>query len=144
MTPKRAIDDLKEALHILCEDDPNEKYVDAFDMAIEALESQDHFREATKKIDGDTISRKALLAELTEMVEQHKDDQFGGQLFHCTGIKAMIECAPTVHPDVIHCRECVHHSHDAIFKHDWCNRTIGTFRVKPDDFCSYAERSDHE
>lgn len=41
---------------------------------------------------------------------------------------------------LIRCKNCKHHSHDAGYGYDWCNRTSGVFRVKPDDFCSRAER----
>ena len=141
--------------NLLYEQGTTGEHIEALSMAIEALrkiptqmpgisDTTNHIADTDKMIDTDSVSRKALLDELNEMVEQHKDDQFGGQLLHWTGIKAMIECAPSVNPDVIHCRECKHRSHDAIFKHDWCNRTDGAFHVKSDDFCSYAERSDHE
>lgn len=42
--------------------------------------------------------------------------------------------------EIIRCKECKYHSHDAGYGHDWCNRTTGVFRVNEDDFCSYAER----
>lgn len=49
--------------------------------------------------------------------------------------------APTIDAvPVIRCKDCKHHSHDAGYGYDWCNRTSGVFRVKPEDFCSRAER----
>lgn len=47
---------------------------------------------------------------------------------------------PSAQPEIIQCEECKHHSHDAGYGYDWCNRTSGVFRVKPEDFCSRAER----
>lgn len=38
------------------------------------------------------------------------------------------------------CHDCKHHSYDAGYGYDWCNRLGGVFRVKPDSFCSFAER----
>lgn len=46
----------------------------------------------------DLISRQAAIDELLQMVEKHKDDRFRGELLHYTGVKAMIECLPTVQP----------------------------------------------
>jgi len=46
--------------------------------------------------------------------------------------------------EVIRCKDCKYHSHDAEYGRDWCNRTSGVFRVKPDDFCSRAERRTDE
>lgn len=46
--------------------------------------------------------------------------------------------------EVIRCKDCKYHSHDAEYGRDWCNRTSGVFRVKPDDFCSFAERRTDE
>lgn len=51
-----------------------------------------------------------------------------------------IEELPPAQPEIIHCRDCRHRSHDAGYGRDWCNRMSGVFRVKPDDYCSYAER----
>ena len=42
--------------------------------------------------------------------------------------------------EIVRCKDCKYHSHDAGYGRDWCNRTSGVFRVKPDDFCSRAER----
>ena len=46
--------------------------------------------------------------------------------------------------EVTRCKDCKHHSHDAGYGYDWCNRTSGVFRVKPEDFCSRAERREDE
>lgn len=51
-----------------------------------------------------------------------------------------IKQLPSAQPEIIRCKDCKHHSHDAGYGYDWCNRTSGVFRVKPEDFCSYAER----
>ena len=51
------------------------------------------------------------------------------------------ECGrASAQPEIVRCKECKHHSHDAGYGYDWCNRTSGVFRVKPEDFCSRAER----
>ena len=55
------------------------------------------------------------------------------------------ECGrASAQPEIIRCKECKHHSHDAGYGYDWCNRTSGVFRVKPEDFCSRAERRTDE
>ena len=55
------------------------------------------------------------------------------------------ECGrASAQPEIIRCKECKHHSHDAEYGYDWCNRTSGVFRVKPEDFCSRAERRTDE
>lgn len=47
-------------------------------------------------------------------------------------------------PEIVRCKDCKYHSHDAEYGRDWCNRTSGVLRVKPDDFCSRAERRTDE
>ena len=42
------------------------------------------------------ISREAAIAEVMQMVEQHRHEIFRGELLHYTGIKAMIEALPAV------------------------------------------------
>lgn len=41
---------------------------------------------------------------------------------------------------VVRCKDCRKCSYDPLFNYYWCNLTLGTRRVKPDDFCSYGER----
>lgn len=55
-------------------------------------------------------------------------------------IIGVLEELATAQPDIIRCKDCKHHSFDAGYGYDWCNRTSGIFRVKPYDFCSRAER----
>ena len=49
---------------------------------------------------GELISRQAAIDELIAFKEAHKADRFTGDFLHWTGIKAMIEELPSVHPDV--------------------------------------------
>ena len=41
---------------------------------------------------------------------------------------------------VVRCVDCRRCSYDPLFNYFWCNLTIGTRKVNPDDFCSYGER----
>ena len=59
-----------------------------------------------------------------------------------TAIGLDLENLPSV--QLVRCKDCKYHSHDAEYGRDWCNRTSGVFRVKPDDFCSRAERRSDE
>jgi hypothetical protein len=43
---------------------------------------------------------------------------------------------------VCRCKNCRKCSYDPLFNYYWCNLTLGTRRVKPDDFCSYGEREE--
>ena len=43
---------------------------------------------------------------------------------------------------VVRCKDCKKCSYDSLFDHWWCNMTLGTRRVKHDDFCSYGERKE--
>ena len=55
------------------------------------------------------------------------------------------ECGrASAQPEIVRCKDCKHHSHDVGYGYDWCNRTSGVFRVKPEDFCSKAERRTDE
>ena len=40
----------------------------------------------------DYIKRQDAIDELMRMVNDHSGDQFGGAIWHYTGIKAMLEC----------------------------------------------------
>ena len=42
----------------------------------------------------DHINRQAAIAELMQIVEDHRGDRFNGELLHYTGLKAMLECLP--------------------------------------------------
>lgn len=46
----------------------------------------------------DLISREAAIDAVMEAVKEHGADQFGGVLLHYTGVKAILECLPSVHP----------------------------------------------
>lgn len=43
---------------------------------------------------------------------------------------------------VVRCKDCRKCIHDSLFGQLWCNMTLVTRRVKPDDFCSYGKRKD--
>lgn len=43
---------------------------------------------------------------------------------------------------VVRCKDCRKCSYDPLFNYYWCNLTLGTRRVKSDDFCSYGERKE--
>lgn len=44
------------------------------------------------------INRQAAIDELMSIVERNrdKDDRFGGELIHWTGVKAILDCAPGI------------------------------------------------
>jgi hypothetical protein len=46
--------------------------------------------------------------------------------------------------EVVRCKDCRKCSYDPLFNYFWCNLTLGTRRVKPDDFCSYGEKRGEE
>lgn len=41
---------------------------------------------------------------------------------------------------VVLCKDCRYCSQDDIFGHCWCNRNLGIYKVKADDFCSYGKK----
>ena len=43
---------------------------------------------------------------------------------------------------VVRCKDCIKCIHDSLFGQLWCNMTLVTRRVKPDDFCSYGKLKD--
>ncbi len=43
-------------------------------------------------------------------------------------------------PGVVRCEECKYHIYDSEYNKYWCNRALGTFEIRKDDFCSYGER----
>lgn len=53
----------------------------------------------------DLISRQAAIEELERMVKTHEHDRFGGELFHWTGVKAMLDLLPSAQPQWIPCSE---------------------------------------
>lgn len=56
-------------------------------------------------------------------------------------IMGMIDSLPAADVvEVVRCKDCIKCVHDKIFGHYWCNRMNSTYKVKPDDFCSYGER----
>lgn len=42
--------------------------------------------------------------------------------------------------EIIRCKDCKHLYHDTGYGYYWCSRMSGIFRVKSNDFCSFAER----
>ena len=82
----------------------------------------------------DLIDRQAAIDALTE---------YGNGRTVYIGVEEAvrrIEQLPSAQSEIVRCKDCKHHSHDAGHGYDWCNRTSGVFRVKPEDFCSRAER----
>ena len=55
------------------------------------------------------------------------------------GIKSL---EPADVAPVVRCKDCRKCSYDSLFDYWWCNMTLGTRRVKHDDFCSYGERKE--
>ena len=90
----------------------------------------------------DTISRQAAI----DAIERAKTvcSQYGEIYVAKLNAEMNIQILPSAEPEIIHCRDCKHHSHDADYGRDWCNRMSGVFRVKPDDYCSFAERKTDE
>ena len=141
MTDKEAI----EILSAYYEMDDDRQNV-ALDMAISALQAQD----VPDTNVGDMISRQAAISELMEWVDEHKDNSFGGCLFHWTGIKAMLECLPSAQPEIVRCKDCKHvfryRSEESAKKFGQiyeCRRGVLNL-PKLNDFCSKAERRNDE
>ena len=82
------------------------------------------------------IDADALKAEFT--------GNFGRELWHYTGIWAIIGIAPTIDAaPVVRCRACKYRA-DATEKENYlCNRKMLGL-VRPDDFCSFGERKEGE
>ena len=89
---------------------------------------------------------------MSDYIERQKvkDIRFSGGINHdgflyvpykelVDGIKAL-PSADVV--QVVRCKDCRKCSYDPLFNYYWCNLTLGTRRVKPDDFCSYGEREE--
>ena len=73
---------------------------------------------------------------LQEKVFHNLIDEFYGAM------QVLDELEPADVVTVVRCRDCRKCSYDSLFDHWWCNMTLGTRRVKPDDFCSYGEREE--
>ena len=80
----------------------------------------------------DYISRQYLLDEYDR---QHQGPPGGAR-------KIIAEAPAEDVVQVVRCKVCRKHSYDPLFGYWWCNLTLGTRRVKPDDFCSYGERKE--
>lgn len=53
--------------------------------------------------------------------------------------KEQIEALPSVQPEIIHCKDCIRYGKDNCFM-----KIQMLWELKPDDFCSYAERRTDE
>lgn len=71
------------------------------------------------------------------------------EMWHYTGIRAMIDVAPAVDAvEVVRCKDCIHWSDDCGIEDRVCLKIYSDGAVsqyawqerKPDDFCSYGER----
>lgn len=99
-------------------------------------------------MNNDLISRQMAVDAICKEWCGHGHDECEYEIMmengfdHCDGcsdVDAIMDL-PSAQPKIIYCRDCKHHSHDAGYGRDWCNRMSGVFRVKPDDYCSFAER----
>ena len=81
----------------------------------------------------DLIERQAAIDVVAsfDILDGHTDKQ---ELIY------RIRQLPSAEPEIVRCKDCRHHFHDAGYGYDWCNRLGGVFRVKPDSYCSFAER----
>ena len=50
--------------------------------------------------ENDLISRQAAIDEVLQMVNDHKDDKFGGALIHYTGVIAILDCLPSAQSEL--------------------------------------------
>lgn len=75
-----------------------------------------------------------------ESLEKHYEYDYKGYRNSCYVYIADLRELLEAQPEIIRCKDCKHHYFDAGYGYDWCNRTNGLLRIKPDDFCSRAER----
>ena len=94
------------------------------------------------------IEREALYKFLTDQKDKETGAYSKGRnagldvarsALHNREITPAADVAP-----VVLCKNCRNCAHDKIFGNYWCNRMTATYKVKPDDFCSYGERKDIE
>lgn len=85
------------------------------------------------------IERQALLKFIENGLNNpDKTKAFG---YDAVEIMTEVQYAPAADVvEVVRCKDCIKCVHDKIFGHYWCNRMNSTYKVKPDDFCSYGEQ----
>ena len=90
--------------------------------------------------------QKALDAfGLSEKTRKYGGDHSGYDTRMLYEIQDTIESLePADVVQVVRCVDCRRCSYDPLFNYFWCNLTLGTRRVKPDDFCSYGEKRGEE
>ena len=86
------------------------------------------------------IDADALRAEIQEYVLPITTNNLMGAADAYYRILHLLDGAPTIDAvPVARCKECRYCAYDEIFGQYWCNRMNATYKVKPDDFCSYGE-----
>lgn len=73
--------------------------------------------------------------ERTELFQRENDELR-------EAVKRIKDIEPADVVQVCRCKNCRKCSYDPLFNYYWCNLTLGTRRVKSDDFCSYGEREE--
>lgn len=85
----------------------------------------------------DYISRQAAIIEMMDNNVDHAQGTDGREVVQ---ILSDIPAADVV--PVVRCKDCRKCIYDSLFDQLWCNMTLVTRRVKPDDFCSYSKRKE--
>ena len=93
---------------------------------------------------GDAVSRQYILDALDEYIEEYGevDKEGNHDLKWCAmgEAKMVVNEAPSVQPEIIHCHDCIHAIEDALCGGYWCKGKA----VTSDHYCGYAERRTDE
>ena len=94
----------------------------------------------------DLISRQTIIDGL-EFVIEHGIETYGAHSISAEKMLEFVRELPTVQPEIVRCKDCKHYGcvlYSATqFEYGECfghEESHYTFEVKPDDFCSRAER----
>ena len=84
----------------------------------------------------DLIDRQQALGCFRDWMDQYGHEHTADE----DAVYQRIAGLHAVQPEIIRCKDCKYFLRDTEYGYDWCNRMSGVFRMKPDDFCSKAER----
>lgn len=140
MTAREAIKYLKDPIG------KREQHDEAISMAIEALRNSPTQMSGTS----DLISRQmAVDAICKEWCNCTHDDCENKNMMEagfdpcdgCSDVDAIMDL-PSVQPEIIHCRDCIHYRYadNSIPQEHRHTCNLDGDRWKPDDYCSFAER----
>lgn len=99
----------------------------AMELAVEALKAQ---------MDGDTISRRAAIDALMEILDRPNHAEF----LYTDEICRALGQLPSAQPEIIRCENCTKCQIDTVFHDYWCDGR----KVWKNHYCGYAERRTNE